>query len=212
MEELPDLEIEGGEWYRAVPPPAVPVPARHMPPELHGKPALAVIDGLGALHDLRILGDAHQDQTGRWVNVVPELDYWRTHITPGTSAPARRVPLDQVWVEHRLPYEASAERPFTAAVPASDPNALLRRLAPGPGTPGGRTPLPARTVPHLHGRRIIQVNPLGFAWNLRAVSEPYDLDGEITVNVVSAHDYYRWVITGKAPDPTPIALYLLWTE
>ncbi|MDJ0345890.1 hypothetical protein QMK19_35240 [Streptomyces sp. H10-C2] len=209
-EQLPALEVEHGEWYRAVPPPAVPMPAAQMPPDLHGKPAIAVTPGHGLLADLRVLGSVRRDPDGSaWVDVVTEADYWRTQISPGSVTQARPVRLDHLWIEHRLEPDDRAQVPG----PAGDPQALLRRLAPGPDSPGARTPVPARTVPHLHGRRIIQTTPLGWAWDLRAVTEPYEDDqGDILVNLTSAHDFYRWQITGHPPDVVPCGLYLCWTE
>jgi hypothetical protein len=207
-EELPQLEVDGGEWYRAVPPPAVPMPAAHIP-DLHGERAVLSEPGIGIVHDLRVLGDAQHDAAGSWADVVPELDYWRTQVSPG-RVPSRRVPLDRLYIEHRLAYDPEQPR---ADRPRADANAILRRLAPSCDLPGVRTPMPARTVTHLHGRRIIQVTPLGFAWDLRAISEPYQNgEGDIVLNLTSAHEYYRWLITGIEPDVVPIGLYLLWTE
>ncbi|BBG20774.1 hypothetical protein RVR_P233 (plasmid) [Actinacidiphila reveromycinica] len=206
--ELPDLQVDG-EWFRAVPPPAVPVPAANIP-EPHGQPALVVLPGEGVQHDLRVLGDIHRDGDGKaWLDVVGEADYWRRQINPGSIAQTRRHQIDHVWVEHRLPPDNRAVPP----PPAGEPQALLRRLAAGPDSPSARTPVPARTVPHLHGRRIIQVTPLGFAWDLRAISEPHEShDGEIVLTLTSAYDYHRWLLTGHAPDGVSIPLYLLWTE
>lgn len=208
MDELPRLEIEGGEWYRAVPPPAIPMPAANMPAELHGARAMLSDTGTGSIYDLRILGDAHRGDGEPRVDVVPELDYWRTKIQPDRPVHPRRVPLDHVYVEHRLAYEPGAE----AKTPA-DADFLLRRLAPRPEQPGARTPIPARSVGTLHGRRIIQVTPLGFRWDLRAVSEPFEDDNhDIVVHLTSAHEYYQWLLTGIDPEPVAIGLYLLWTE
>ncbi|MFE0107100.1 hypothetical protein, partial [Streptomyces sp. NPDC059009] len=124
---------------------------------------------------------------------------------------ARRVPLDRLFLEHRLEYDP--EHPTAASPPQADPNSVLRRLAPRPDLPGVRAPMPARSVTHLHGRRIIQVNPLGFAWDLRAISEPYqNAEGDIVLNLTSAYEYHRWLLTGADPDAVPVALYLLWTE
>ncbi|WP_434600099.1 hypothetical protein [Streptomyces sp. A5-4] len=213
MDELPQLEVEGGTWYRAVPPSAVPMPAAQMPVDLHGQRAVISEPGIGILHDLRILGSARQEHGVTWLDVVPELDYWRTKISPGPVA-TRCLPIDQIYIEHRLAYDPPAADVVVAPPAATaDPASLLRRLAPRPDMPGVRTPVPARGITHLHGRRIIQVAPLGFAWDLRAVSEPYqDSAGDIVLNLTAAYDYYRWVITGAEPDITPIGLYLLWTE
>ncbi|MET9162081.1 hypothetical protein ABZX56_30535 [Streptomyces parvulus] len=209
-EELPQLEIEGGDaWYRAVPPAAVPMPARHMP-DLHGARAILTDPAVGCIYDLRILGDSD----GQHVTVVPEIDYWRTRITPERPIHPRRVPIDQVHVEHRLAYDP----PPPGQLPPEPPRThaadyLLRRLSPRPDQPGARTPVPARTVGNVHGRRIIQATPLGFSWDLRAISEPYENDHhDIVVNLTSAHEYYAWALTGAHPSPIPIGIYLLWTE
>ncbi|GAA2100531.1 hypothetical protein GCM10009801_73130 [Streptomyces albiaxialis] len=210
-EDLPHLRVE--TWHQAVPPAAVPVPAAHVA-ELHRARAIASLPGIGLLHDLRVLGEARRDADGTdRLDLVPELDYWRTRITPERPVIPRRVDVDRVWIEHRLDYEPDEDQEQRPVPPPGDAGALLRRLAPGPDQPGARTPVPARTVAHLHGRRIIQATPLGFAWDLRAVSEPYDTDGEIVLNLTSAYDYHRLLLTGQAPDDlTPCPLYLLWTE
>lgn len=210
-EELPRLTVE--TWHEAVPPAAVPVPAQHVP-ELPTARAVAVVPGHGVVSDLRILGEAQPDGDGvTRVDLVPELDYWRTRIIPGTPVMPRRLELTHVWVEHRLNYDPDAEHQAQQLPSPGDARALLRRVAPAPDQPGSRVPVPARTVPYLHGRRIIQVTPLGFAWDLRAVSEPYqDIEGEIMLNLASAWDYYRWLLTGTPSDPVPVPLYTLWTE
>ncbi|MFI5752437.1 hypothetical protein ACIBBE_42825 [Streptomyces sp. NPDC051644] len=215
MDELPQLKIEGGDaWYRAVPPPAVPVPAVNMPPDLHGERAILSDPGTGSIYDLRILGDVRRDSGSATVNVVPELDYWRTTIAPHRPVHPRTVPLEHVFIEHRLPYEPPGQDQLPPEPPRTgDADYLLRRIAPGPDQPGARTPVPARTVGNVHGRRIIQATPLGFSWDLRAISEPYETEAhDIVVNLTSAHEYYRWILTGSHPDPVPIGLYLLWTE
>lgn len=209
MNELPRLEITGGEWYRAIPPPAVPVPASNTP-DLAGRRAIEVADDTGIVADLRVYGDARTEGPTTWCTVTTELDYWRARVSPGSPVPTRRVPIERLWIEHRLSY--TPPEPGEQPEDPDDRFALFRRLAPAPGSPAARVPVRARMVPNLHGRRIIQVTPLGFQWDLRAISEPYDRDGEITVNLCSAHDYYRWRITGQPPEPTPLGLYLLWTE
>ncbi|MGW5119174.1 hypothetical protein ACWEQ8_27580 [Streptomyces noursei] len=208
MTELPPLEIEGGDWYHAVPPPAVPVPAANLA-DLDGGRAIETADA-GVLTDLRIVGATSRESGATFCTVMTELDYWRARLSPGQAVAARSVPIERLWVEHRLAY--TPPTPDSQPRPAPDGFAIFRRLAPTAGSPTARMPVPARTVPHLHGRRIIQVTPLGFAWDLRAVSEPYDLDGEVTVNVCSARDYFRWVVTGHRPEPAALGLYLLWTE
>lgn len=212
MDELPELRVE--TWWQAVPPPAVPVPARHCA-ELNRERAIAAVPDVGLLHDMRVFGNSRRDRDGvEHVDLVPELDYWRTRLTPGSAVTPRRFPLDQVFIEHRLEAVLDADgqaQPHTHS--PGDAAALLRRVAAGPEQPGARTPAPARTVTHLHGRRIIQVTPSGFGWDLRAVSEPYeDTGGEIRLALTSAHDYYRWLVTGQQPEITPIPLYVLWTE
>ncbi|MCW8383949.1 hypothetical protein [Streptomyces justiciae] len=213
-EKLPQVEFEGEAWYRAVPPPAIPMPAVHMPPDLHGERAIISDPDVGTLYDVRVLGSVHRDAAGAWANIVPELEYWRAKIHPERPIYPRRVPLEHVYIEHRLPYEAPEAGQLPPPPPdASTPAYLLRRLAPSPDQPGARTPVPARAVGNLHGRRIIQTNPMGFSWDLRAISEPYENDKhDIVVNLTSAHEYYTWLLTGAHPNPVPIGIWLLWTE
>ncbi|GAA2687012.1 hypothetical protein [Streptomyces lunalinharesii] len=210
MTDLPPLEIDGGDWYHAVPPPAVPVPAANLA-DLDGQRAIETADA-GVLTDLRIVGATSREGATTSCTVTTELDYWRARLSPGQAVAARSVPIDRLWVEHRLAYIPPSSDAQPARSATGDEFAIFRRLAPTANSPAARMPVRARTVSHLHGRRIIQVTPLGFAWDLRAISEPYDLDGEVTVNVCSARDYYGWVISGRRPEPTALGLYLLWTE
>lgn len=214
MDKLPQVEFEGDAWYRAVPPPAIPMPAVHMPPDLHGERAILADPGIGTICDLRVLGTIRHDASEPSVAVVPELDYWRTKIQPEHPVYPRHVPLARLYIEHRLPYEPPAAGELPPPPPqASDAAQLLRRLAPQADQPGARIPIPARSAGSLHGRRIIQTNPMGWAWDLRAISEPYENDKhDIVVNLTSAHEYYAWILTGRDPDPIPIGIWLLWTE
>ncbi|MDI3390153.1 hypothetical protein QIS99_28765 [Streptomyces sp. B-S-A8] len=207
------LDIEDA-WYRQVPPSAVPVPAAHMPPDLHGHRGIVADPDVGIITDLRIIGTVRHGSDGAVVDVLPEIDYWRSRIIPDRPVYPRRVPLERLYVEHRLPYEApTADQPVPPEPSSADAGALLRRLAPAPDQPGARIPVPARTVTNLHGRRVIQSTQLGFAWNLRAISEPYETaDHDIRVNLCGVEAYFRWVITGVQPEPVPVDLYLLWTE
>ncbi|MEU8623075.1 hypothetical protein [Streptomyces sp. NPDC048623] len=209
MDELPELTIASGDWMLSVPPPAVPVPAAHVM-DLHGRAAMASDPGVGVLHDLRIVGDRDRD----FVHVVTELDFWRSQYDAARPLNPRRLPIEDVYVEHRLPYEPpSPGATPPPPPPTSNPSALLRRLAPRPDLPGGRTPVPARTAGHIYGRRIIQATPLGFAWDLRAVSEPYDDKAlGIVVRLTSVPEFYRWLLTGSDPNYQPVSLHLLWTE
>ncbi|AWN32614.1 hypothetical protein DKG71_42295 (plasmid) [Streptomyces sp. NEAU-S7GS2] len=181
-------------------------------PDLPGRRAIEVAGDTGIVTDLRVIGDARTDGTTTWCTVAADLDYWRARVSPGSSIPTRRVAIENLWIEHRLDYVPPAPGEQQQELDPGDGLALFRRMAPGAGSPAARMPVRARTAPNLHGRRIIQVTPMGFAWDLRAISEPYDRAGEITVNLCSAHDYYRWLITGQPPEPTPLGLYLLWTE
>ncbi|WP_327359798.1 hypothetical protein [Streptomyces sp. NBC_01304] len=212
-EESSQLRV-ADEWYRHVPPPAVPVPAAHMPPDLHGWRAIVSDPDVGVITDLRIIGNIRHDADGGWASVLPEIDYWRLQITPERPVYPRQVAVEHVCVENRLPYEPPAAGQTAPSTPSpSDPASLLRRLAPRPDQPGARIPVPARSVGNLHGRPIIQVTPLGFAWNLRAISEPYETEEhDILVNLCGAEHYFRWVITGVRPEHVPMDLYMLWTE
>ncbi|MFI1831319.1 hypothetical protein ACH41E_33470 [Streptomyces sp. NPDC020412] len=210
MEDMPKVGPRADDWYLAIPPPAVPVPAAHASGELHGRPAMVSVPGVGVLHDMRCVGGLHRDG----VALVPEVDYWRAEFEVGRGLTPQRIDVDHVFIEHRLAYEAP---PGSAPPPRpplpGDPQALLRRISPRPDLPSGRIPVPARTVGHLHGRRIIQVTKLGFAWDLRAVSEPYeDPQHGLAVRLTSVPEYYRWTITGEDPNPVPIGLHLLWSE
>lgn len=208
--ELPSLSIDGGDWFSATPPAAVPVPAATMVGNLTALSAMVTRPNIGVLTDMRVFGEATAVEGVLYADLLSEHDFWRSRLHPGTAVPALRVPLDRVWVEHRL--DPPAAQPAQEAPASGDLYDVWRRLSPGPDVPGARIPRPARGVSHLHGRRIIQVTPIGYAWNLRAISEPYDLDGEITVMCTAAEDYYSWIIDGSQPEAVPLPLYLLWCE
>jgi hypothetical protein len=80
--------------------------------------------------------------------------------------------------------------------------------------PPGWRPLPAGGADKLSDRRVVLAEPPGaFRYDVRAVSEPYGAeDGELYVDVVSEHDWYRWVITREPPRAEPCPLYLIWVE
>ncbi|MFC9068726.1 hypothetical protein [Streptomyces harbinensis] len=216
MTDLPDLEVAGGAWYARVPPIAVPVPAAHVA-DLHGAHAIIrAPGGAGVLYGLRAIGSPRRTSAGLLLDVVPELDWWRSQIVAGAILTPRSVPLADVWIERRLPQQPADTEQHQEQPEQRSPGtaaALLRRLAPGPGAPTPRTPVPARTVPELHGRRIIQITPERPLWDLRAISEPYQTpDGEITANLTSTRDYHRAVLLGEPAAVVPVPLYLLWVE
>lgn len=81
------------------------------------------------------------------------------------------------------------------------------------GAPPARTPLPARVVPALQGKRVVLSRPFGFVYDVRAVSQVHhDDEGHEVVEVVTEEDYFRWMFTDERPDVQVYPAYLVWVE
>lgn len=80
--------------------------------------------------------------------------------------------------------------------------------------PPGWRPLPATGAEKLSDRRVVLVEPPGaFRYDVRAVSEPYGAeDGELYVDVVSEHDWYRSRIRKEPVRTSPYRLERVWVE
>jgi hypothetical protein len=80
--------------------------------------------------------------------------------------------------------------------------------------PPGWRPLPATGAEKLSDRRVVLVEPPGaFRYDVRAVSEPYGAeDGELYVDVVSEHDWYRSRIRKEPVRTSPYRLDRVWVE
>ena len=80
--------------------------------------------------------------------------------------------------------------------------------------PPGWRPVPAGGADNLSDRRVVLAEPPGaFRYDVRAVSEPYGAeDGELYVDVVSEHDWYRSRIRKEPVRTSPYRLDRVWVE
>lgn len=214
-------------WYLAVPPPTVPVPATSMPGIK--KRRIIVGAGHGFRYDIVAGSEPHLDADGRtYLNVLSEYDQYRAHLTQ-TDVAMHRVPIEQVWVEHRaIPTEQPAAdggrmiydwglldndtSPREDSRPIPPPDELFNRLV-TLNAPPGRIPRRASEVDSLTGRRVILVNPGEFLYDSRAISEPYQSEaGDVSVSVASAKAWYAWAITGEMPPAIAWSIERVWVD
>lgn len=81
------------------------------------------------------------------------------------------------------------------------------------GKPPTREPRPATTVPALRGKRVILSTPLGFVYDMRAISSiRSDSNSHGVVEIVSEEDYYRWMYTQERPRSETYPALLVWVE
>ncbi len=80
--------------------------------------------------------------------------------------------------------------------------------------PPGWRPIRATGAGRLADRRVVLAEPPGaFRYDVRAVSEPYTAeDGEVYVDVVSEHDWYRSRIRNEPVRTSPYRLDRVWVE
>ncbi|HEX5496966.1 MAG TPA: hypothetical protein VFX70_20580 [Mycobacteriales bacterium] len=213
----------GTEWYLRVPPPIVPVPAASYPDVCDQRVIISVPPG-GFRYDMRAVTYPYVHTDGRVrLDVLAEHDWYRAYIR-SEPVPTTRFPIDDVWVEHRAaPSEPDGRADPSAGVPAE------RTPAPGPdpsgryafldrlvtlSSPPIRRPRRAKDADLLTGRRVVVLQPDGPSYDRRAVSEPYlnAESGDVTVNVCSEYDWYRWAVVREPPRVDPVEIYLLWVE
>lgn len=210
----------GREWYLAVPPPIVPVPAASYPDVCDQRVIISVPPG-GFRYDMRAVTYPYVHTDGRVrLDVLAEHDWYRAHIR-SEPVPTTRFPIDDVWAEHRpAPSAPEPDPPGTPeerlAAPGAEPSgryAFLDRLV-TLSAPPIRRPRRAKDADLLTGRRVVVLRPEGPGYDHRAVSEPYlnAESGDVTVNVCSEYDWYRWAVVREPPHVVPVEIYLLWLE
>jgi hypothetical protein len=80
------------------------------------------------------------------------------------------------------------------------------------GAPPARTPRPSATEPTLRGKRVVLSTPEGFIYDMRAVSERYEKDGETVVDIVKEEAYFRWMFADERPTRAAWKARLVWVE
>ncbi|MFG1605830.1 hypothetical protein [Actinoplanes sp. NPDC049265] len=183
----------------AAPRPIVPTPA-NMAGALRGRRVLIGLPGQGWRGDMR--ADEKVVQGSRtYVPVMPESEWYRAE-SERTEVFAPMVPVERVWVEE-LGLAASPS-------PLDD---VVNRLV-SLDDPPRRTPVAARAIPTLTGRRAVQLlEDGGERRDLRCVTELHTSDdGGICARVATELDWYRWAWSGKTPSTLEVPLELLWIE
>lgn len=207
MRESADPDL----WFPTEPGPVLAVPAARLP-ALRGHRVVTGDPEHGWRYDLRADDPVEQDGQ-QLVPVLGEPDYYRAEIDE-VEVFAPLVPIGRVWVER------PADPPGTAPLGAADPTVempapppdLLSRLV-DLDAPPTRTPVPARDVPGLSGRRLVVVSPAAERRDLRATTEPFrTADGTVCLKLCDEPDWYRWSFTGRPPACTEVPLYLVWVE
>lgn len=207
----------GMEWYLATPPPIVPVPAASYPDVCDQRVIISVPPG-GFRYDMRAVTYPYVHTDGRVrLDVLAEHDWYRAYIR-SEPVPTTRFPIDDVWVEHRAeqtePEPDQPEPPVpTEPDTTSGRYAFLDRLV-TLSSPPIRRPRRAKDADLLTGRRVVVLQPDGPCYDRRAVSEPYlhTESGDVTVNVCSEYDWYRWAVVREPPRVEPVEIYLLWVD
>nr|WP_205862364.1 hypothetical protein [Planosporangium thailandense] len=182
------------------PAPVVPLPAAHQR-SVRGRRVIIGFPGLGWRADMR--ADSPVVQGSRtYVPVLPEQEWYRAEAEQ-IEAFAPLVPVERVWVETVMSDPSPGRRAATDLV-----SRLVSLDAPPP-----RSPVPAREVASLTGRRMVRANGGDHQRDLRAVTEPYASgDGDICVRVARELDWYRWAWSGKVPETLEVPVHLLWLE
>jgi len=81
------------------------------------------------------------------------------------------------------------------------------------GVPPARHPVPVDQMPAVRGKRVVLSTQEGFVYDMRASSEVYvDESGRHVVDVVSEEDWYRWMLTGEAPQVARWNTGHVWVE
>lgn len=207
----------------AMPPAVVALPLLEQPGSSVGRRAqvqIAANTSAPRQVDLRVVSEVFTDpeQPGRaLVRVCRESD-WFAHAADEGPLRGQDYVAGAVWVEQYVPQPPRVEEyPVDGpAVPnaqvhgdAVPANAWLSRVRDyDDGAPLLRSPVPARQVAHLVGRRVLVQEGGEWLDGLRAVSEPVWIEGEAHVLVVEESDWYRWRVRAVREYP----LTRVWVE
>lgn len=97
------------------------------------------------------------------------------------------------------PLDARVEpAPVEAVHPAGEPGHgwLIGRISPPPP----RTPVPVDQADQLiTGQRVVWQSPKGWHFDIRAVSEPYEVAGRLMVDIAPEADWYLTQAEGGRP-------------
>jgi hypothetical protein len=78
--------------------------------------------------------------------------------------------------------------------------------------PAPRAPQRVTASSKTRGERVIVLRPEGPIRNVRATSDPVEIDGVLHVRCVSEEDWYRWAFVGTKPTIQPYPAYLVFLE
>lgn len=181
-------------WQVAPPPARYPVPARHVPglavgDELTiGLPGRYYIDGqVLARDDRETITLPRETEPRESLHVTSPLLWWLHRGYPEQGLTMQQWPVDYTWVyrdaagqDDTAPGAGAADRPDGGP----DDGSWLTKVQRSLDEPPARRPRPARGVTGLTGRRVrLQHAPGEWSW-WYAVSEPVEVAGDISVNLL----------------------------
>ncbi|MFC4334850.1 hypothetical protein [Salininema proteolyticum] len=135
------------------------------------------------------------------VPIAPESEHYRA-ADDGEDPATELWEADQVWIETLAPNTGKLLAPMPT---------LFERLV-NPDIPPSRTPIPAADVAFLLGRRLWWWSRESFHDDYRALSEPFEEDGDIFVRITDEASWYRWQRLGSRPRVTDAFIQHLWAQ
>ena len=175
-------------WQAELPPVLYPVPARYardleVGAELTvGLPGGYYIHGqVLAREDRETITLPRETEPSEALGISAPLHWWMAKAYPDTGITMQWWPVDYAWVyRDGISPDATTSTPPEGATPRS----WLDEVSPSLDEPPTRRPRPAREAGGLIGRALrVQHAPGKWSWRV-AVSEPVDVDGDISVQVL----------------------------
>ncbi|WP_025273492.1 hypothetical protein [Haloglycomyces albus] len=168
--------------------------------EMDGVRAVCGESGIGWVADMRAYPPITEDRV-LLVPVATEADHYRA-VDESDRPRTQLWKADRVWIE--------AFNTNNGKVLAPMPT-LFERLI-DPDRPPSRAPIPASDIAFLAGRRLWWWHLEAFRDNYRAVSEPFEEDGEIFVRITDEKSWYRWRQVGTRPRVLDAFIQHLWAQ
>ncbi|MBD7982746.1 hypothetical protein [Oerskovia merdavium] len=209
---IPDIA-----WQTQAPPDRHAIPARYIPDlatgdELTiGLPGKYFIDGqILARTDRSSTTLPGQGETHEALGIAAPFAYWLAKTFPRAGITMQWWPLAHAWAyRDAIAPSSDDDAPIASPAPQATPGALswLDGVRSSLTEPPMRRPRPAREAGALTGRTVrLQHEPGAWSWWI-AVSEPVDIDGEITVRLMQPEHYWLTQVlyeTDGRSQPVPL--------
>jgi hypothetical protein len=78
--------------------------------------------------------------------------------------------------------------------------------------PAPRAPQRVTATSKTRGERVVVLRPEGPVRDVRATSDPVEVEGVLHVRCCSEEDWYRWAFTGAKPVIQSYPAYLVFVE